>query len=125
MDKLLLICLIIFTIAGFLYNREFISSGNLVEISLVGIDSHQDNRTVYTLNLSEDREVSVRGPLGNNVVEIRGGKVRMKEASCPNKLCVHQGWIERGSIICLPNKVVVTVSGDKNNSDSEYDAVSK
>jgi len=115
MDKLLLICLIIFTIAGFLYSREFISSGNLVEVSL-------DNRPVYILDLSENREVSVRGPLGNNVIEIRGGKVRMKEAPCPNKLCVHQGWIERGSIICLPNKVFVTVGG---NEDKEYDAVTR
>ncbi|MEK7308210.1 MAG: NusG domain II-containing protein [Nitrospirota bacterium] len=46
----------------------------------------------------------------------------MKEAPCPANLCVHQGWIERGSIICLPNKVFVTV-GDK--EDKEYDAVTR
>ena len=122
MDKLLLVCLIIFTIAGFLYSREFISSGNLVKISL-------DNKPVYNLNLSEDRVISVRGPLGNNVIEIRGGKVRMKEAPCPANLCVHQGWIEKGAIICLPNKVIVmTGSGkqqDKQGAFSEYDAVSR
>lgn len=115
MDKLLLICLIIFTIAGFLYSREFISSGNIVKITL-------DNRTVYILDLSENREVSVTGPLGNNVIEIRDGRVRMKEAPCPAKLCVHQGWIESGAIICLPNKVIVTVGGKE---DKEYDAVTR
>ena len=122
MDKFLLICLIIFTIAGFLYSREFISSGNIVKITL-------DNRTVYALNLSEDREVSVRGPLGNNVIEIRGSKVRMKEAPCPAKLCVHQGWIESGAIICLPNKILVMVSRDKQHDKHseypEYDAISR
>jgi hypothetical protein len=122
MDKLLLVCLIIFTMAGFLYSREFISSGNLVKISL-------DNKPVYNLNLSQDREVSVRGPLGNNVIEIKGSKVRMKEASCPTKLCVHQGWIESGAIICLPNKIIVMVSRDKQHDKHsqypEYDAVSK
>ena len=50
---------------------------------------------------------------GTNTIEIKGGKVRMLEAQCPNRLCVHQGWIgfEGQSIVCLPNKVTVSVCG--------------
>ena len=48
-----------------------------------------------------------------NRIEIRDGRVRMIEASCPNHLCIRQGWIslEGQSIVCLPNRVTVTVHG--------------
>ena len=51
---------------------------------------------------------------GLNTIEIKDGKVRMMEAKCPNLQCVHQGWISRSyqSIVCLPNKVIVTIEGD-------------
>ena len=55
----------------------------------------------------------------NNKIEIRDGRVRMLEASCPNHLCIRQGWIrfEGQSIVCLPNKVTVTVHGSGDGFD--------
>lgn len=46
---------------------------------------------------------------------IRDGKADMKEADCPDKLCVHQKAIsaENESIVCLPDRVVVTVTNSK------------
>ena len=46
-----------------------------------------------------------------------------KEADCPDKLCVSQGKISRSgqTIICLPNKTMVTIKGGK----SEYDGVAQ
>ncbi len=60
---------------------------------------------------------------GHNKVVIYDGEVRMEEADCPDKLCVLQGKISRSgqTIICLPNKVMVTIKGGK----SEYDGVVK
>ena len=54
-----------------------------------------------------------------NKIEIRDGRVRMLEASCPNHLCIRQGWIrfEGQSIVCLPNKVTVTVRGTGDGFD--------
>ena len=50
---------------------------------------------------------------GTNTIEIKDGRVRMIEAFCPNHLCIRQGWIrfEGQSIVCLPNRVSVTVRG--------------
>ncbi len=119
MDKLLFVLLVILSITSFFFVRELFPSGSLVKISV-------DNKTVYTLPLHEDRIVKAAGPIGENVIEIKNGKVHIKDAPCPQKLCVHQGWIERGTIICLPNKVVVTVGGnEKHRNGSEYDAVSR
>jgi hypothetical protein len=61
--------------------------------------------------LNEDRIINVPGPLGKTTVEIKGGRVRVLDSPCPNKICVSQGWIERPgeTIICLPNRVSITV----------------
>lgn len=55
----------------------------------------------------------------SNTVQISGGHVKMLEADCPDKLCVHTGQISRSgqTIVCLPNKVVVSISGEKNDVD--------
>ena len=42
---------------------------------------------------------------------IADGKADMKDADCPDRLCVKQKAISRQNenIVCLPNKIVVTV----------------
>ena len=119
LDKLLFVLLIILSITSFFFVKELFPSSGFVKISV-------DNKTVYTLPLNKDRIVTVKGSLGENLIEIKNGKAHMKDAPCPKKLCIHQGWIDRGTIVCLPDKVVVTVGGDKqHNRASEYDAISK
>lgn len=73
-------------------------------------------------SLSKDRTVKING--GTNLLQIKNGKVDMIEADCPDKLCVNQKAISKNgeSIICLPNKVVVTV---ESNENSEFDAVAQ
>lgn len=58
--------------------------------------------------LSENCEVNING---TNTAVIENGDVYMKSASCPDKLCVHQGRISDSSkkIVCLPNKVIIEV----------------
>lgn len=50
---------------------------------------------------------------GTNTIQIENKTVYMKDADCPDKLCVHQGKIDKeGQVItCLPNKLTVTVYG--------------
>lgn len=68
-------------------------------------------------SLGEDRTVDING---TNTLVIKDGKAFMKEADCPDKLCIKQGEIDirGGSIICLPNKVVI-------ETKSAADAVSR
>jgi len=115
MDKLLFLLIIILTITSFFLVKRLLEPGNLVKII-------SESKTLYVLSLNEDRVVSAKGPLGDNVVEIRSGRVRMKDAPCPDKLCINQGWIDRGAIICLPNRIVVMVGGAEGNR--QYDAIS-
>lgn len=69
--------------------------------------------------LSENHTVEIGD--GNRLV-IKDGKADMVWADCPDKLCVNQRAISRGgeSIICLPNKVVISIVGGE---EQEVDAV--
>ena len=51
-----------------------------------------------------------------NVIAVEHGRVRMLSANCPDGTCVRQGWISGGvfPIVCLPNRVVITLKGDNN-----------
>ena len=70
--------------------------------------------------LSEDITVEIRSGDGLNILVIKDGKAYVSEASCPDGICsAHKPISREGeSIICLPNKVVVTVvSSDTEGPD--------
>ena len=83
-----------------------------------------DGEEYGTYNLDEDQLIHIND---TNTCEIRDGKVYMTEATCPDKLCIHQKAIDKtgGIIICLPNKVVI--EGEKtvesNSDEPEIDTV--
>lgn len=66
---------------------------------------------VYEMPLGDDATKIVTTELGTNVVEVRDGRVRVREADCPNRDCVNQGWIDSSSqqIVCLPHRLYVEV----------------
>lgn len=80
-----------------------------------------DGEEVARYPLSLDAVYELNG--GTNILVIEGGKAYLKDATCPDKLCVRQGTICKvGEVItCLPNKLTVTVIGSDNN---EIDFVS-
>lgn len=72
-------------------------------------------------SLSEDRTVWIGD---TNCLKIEKGTAEMKSADCPDQICVRHKEISHSgeNIICLPNKVVVTVEG---GSSGEIDAVAQ
>lgn len=73
-------------------------------------------------DLAKDQTIEING--GTNVLKIRNGSADMTEADCPDKLCVNQKPISKNgeSIICLPNKVIVTI---ESNENSVFDAIAQ
>lgn len=80
-----------------------------------------DGKVYGRYPLDEANEINING---TNTLIIEDGCAYMSQASCPDKLCIHQGRIHDSSksIVCLPNKIVVTV--DK-QSEIGVDAVSQ
>jgi hypothetical protein len=108
-DRILFLFLVIASNAGMFYTREALSQGAEVVIEVSG-------KAVFTASLNTDREVLVEGLHGRSIVQIRNGKVRMKESRCNNHICMKQGWITRGTIVCLPNSIVV-IAGSSMKKD--------
>lgn len=73
--------------------------------------------------LLENQEVVIETDGGRNVLVISEGYADMTDASCPDGLCCRQRRISAAgeSIVCLPNKVVVTVRGDGDGGDGGVD----
>lgn len=67
-----------------------------------------NGRVTGVYRLDEDRRIDING---TNVLVITDGHADMTEADCPDGLCVRQKPIsgEGESIVCLPNRVIVTI----------------
>ena len=81
-----------------------------------------DGKEYGSYSLLTEQIITIENEGAKNIIEIKGGKAYMQEASCPDQLCVDQNEIsfDRESIICLPNKVVLTVTG---SAESEIDGI--
>ncbi|MBS7218849.1 MAG: NusG domain II-containing protein [Oscillospiraceae bacterium] len=55
-----------------------------------------------------------------NVVEVAPGQIRIVSASCPDQVCVRQGWISDSTVpvVCLPNQVIVEIVGGESFADT-------
>ncbi len=80
-------------------------------------------RTVELTGVSEPYEFEIASDGGgSNTVRVENGKIGIVSATCPDKICVKQGFISTGAlpIVCLPNKLSVVIT----EKDDEIDAVS-
>lgn len=79
------------------------------------VEIYVDGRLKFVYPLNIERIIMVKGKLGESIVKIKRGRVRMEESACPLKLCVKQGYISNQGeeIICVPNRVVIRIIGGK------------
>ena len=113
---LILSLLVVFSLVGLFV---FLSGEDGVSVSVT-----LDGKAWGTFPLSEDREIEIisgKAGDGYNILVIENGHAYVKAASCPDGICSAHRPISRSgeSIICLPNKVVVTV-----NAQGEEDIIS-
>ena len=108
---LLLLAVLLAAAALLFAGREFFAGRPAVMVSV-----WVDGAETMTLDLNQDDDIVIENGNGQtNHLIIEDGKAFLTEASCPDKLCVRQGAIsETGqSIVCLPNRVIVTIVGTK------------
>ena len=86
-----------------------------------------EGKEVYKTSIKKDQIYQIPEENGTNVMQIKDGKVTMIEATCPDHYCMRQKAVDEhgGSIICLPNKVVIEVENTAEDSESspKIDAV--
>lgn len=74
--------------------------------------------------MDKPQNIKVKGRIGITEIEIRDGKFTFVSSECPNKQCLHSGWISfpMMPIVCLPNGVSAVIKKVK-SEDIEIDGV--
>lgn len=85
---------------------------------------YQNGIRLHSIDLSAVESpytITVTGSI-ENIIEVEKGRIRVRSATCPDQVCVHQGWISSGivPIACLPNGLIIQIEAAP---DEPYDAV--
>lgn len=69
--------------------------------------------------LSKDGIYEVKTEHGENVIEVKNGRIRVKSADCKNQICVENGWVSKSGkpIICAPHKLSIVITWEKSTTD--------
>lgn len=102
-----LICLTIVIILGlfiFIYITK--EKGSVAEV-------YYEDDLILSVPLDIDSEYTVEGALGDVVLEVKDGKIRVKSENSPKNICSKEGYIGDSSrtLICLPNKIIIKIVG--------------
>lgn len=83
-----------------------------------------DGEEYGTYPLSQDRTIEIGS---GNVCRIKDGQAKMVSADCPDKICMQQSAIDEngGTIVCLPNKVVLSVVNAIEPEGGELDGIAR
>lgn len=108
-DLILIGVILILALCFFIFNRFYFSKpASVVEITV-------DGKLVETLDLNKNQEITIDSITGGtNHLIIRDGEAWIDDASCPDKICIHQGRISRDGemIVCLPNLMIAKITGE-------------
>lgn len=96
--------------AGLKFSQNFNKSNHMVAII-----KHAD-KVIERINLDsviEPRNIVVSKNYHNNI-RVEKGRIKFEEANCPDKICVHTGWLTNNGdlAVCMPNKVLVCIENN-------------
>lgn len=129
------VCKRSFSAESYMKKRDYIAAGVIILIALlIGCAEWLFAKPAQTLritidgdiygeySLEEDQEIAIND---TNICVIENGQVRMTWADCPDQICVHTAAIAKdgGSIVCLPNKIVLEIRSESKTED-QVDSIS-
>ena len=78
------------------------------------VEIWSDGVLIDTWPLAVNQSITVAYGDGYNVVTVKGGKVAVTEATCPDHYCVKRGFCDGGAqIVCLPHRLVLKFVGEQ------------
>lgn len=134
--SLIVVSLLIFVSFFFIFNNkaDVRSAEALIVYKdqvLSKIDLSKDNEYCFGISKKdfkpefyERKDFKTEAYSAFNIIQVEQGRVRVKEASCPDKLCAQMQPISREEemIVCLPHKFYIKLSGQK---EGGLDAISE
>lgn len=103
---IVIFAVVVLACAGALVWMQGLEPGETAEI-------YSQGELYGTIDLSRDTSFVITVDGGENTVTVRDGQIYVTAASCPDQVCVAHGAAAAGSpVVCLPNELVISVSGD-------------
>lgn len=114
-DIVLFVILLVFGLALSAVSLVSGTAGQKVHVEV-------DGKAYGVYSLSENQTIEIKENGHTNKITIKDGTVQMAYSTCKNQICVNDGSINmtNQSIVCLPNKVLVEITG----GEEELDAIS-
>lgn len=110
-DKYLIVLVLILTILslGFIKTQALSNDSKYVSVQVNG---QEIKKIIYDKKII-GKTIPIESEYGYNLLEIGDERVRVIEASCPDKIDVKQGYISSigETIVCIPNKLVIEIRG--------------
>lgn len=113
-----LILIIAFVVAVFVVFSVFLitrKDGDTVKVKINGVTTAE-----YKLNQDFTTVIDSYNN-GKNTLVIENGRVYIKDADCPDKICENHRPISKSgeTIVCLPNRLIIIIERSKgeNNPD--------
>ncbi len=115
-DKVLILALLAIALFGFYQNiTKMVSPRGNYAIIMVNGKEHSK----IDLKNNGPREFTITTSRGYNSIEVGNNRIRIKEASCPDQVCVKEGWINKVNemTVCIPNRVYIKIVGRETEID--------
>ena len=108
-DLVLVLSLVFIAVVSLVLMLALRADGERVEVEI-------DGAVVASYPLDTDGEYPIED---GNILTVKDGKAYMSWADCPDKTCVRSHAVSKSgeSIICLPNRVTVRVTGGESGPD--------
>ncbi|MBQ8380932.1 MAG: NusG domain II-containing protein [Clostridia bacterium] len=113
-DIILVLAIILFASIALLVMLALRSEGGAAVVTVNG-------KPYASLPLDKDAELIIQGEDGGyNILVIKDGEAYIREADCPDKICVKHRRISYSgeTIVCLPNGVSVKIEGSGGGVDA-------
>ena len=96
--------------------QGYMTSGSGSKHIEISVDGELYGRYEFS---DKEKTVDVITEFGENKIKIDNKAVWVEDASCPDKLDVKMGKIEKAGqmIVCLPNRLMIKISGNNEKVD--------
>ena len=115
-DAVIISLFLLIIAVSFFFVHQFSSSSGNAYASIMVKD------TEYVYPLDKDFLLEFQGEMGKSVLEIKNGTIRFLESTCYDSTCIKMGEAGENKakyLACLPNMVIVTISGNSKNMEGE------
>lgn len=82
---------------------------------------------VFRARLGSDQSARLSGPIGETLLIVQDGRVRVESSPCRDKVCIGMGEIRfPGELLaCVPNRILITIPGVRPEGEVGYDLLSR